>query len=296
MGNAREHKIPHLLIVWMVPVTLMAGPAGFATYVVLRTLWNCAPPAPTLHRWFLMVLYVTVTALCGMMVVWILVNPGTAYLGNWEGHDALVEKTWRERVMPVPLNLVLKYKGHRAVQFTHVLPAALWAMLVPLQLHPSVRKNYRTLHRRTGYLFTILGFMIAGGVGIIGHRGLYFHADFPDIPEHMHTSAIGLDFVPFVPCFQCLAAWFVLSLLLAVWEARRKRFARHNAFILRHVAAGIWIAPQRIYLLVLFPTTPERQKEVFGDGAILGVLLTVVCAELAILSKSAIDRAELKRE
>ena len=59
----------------------------------------------------------------------------------------------------------------------------------------------------------------------------------------------------------------------------------------RHIAAGIWVAVQRLYvfgaavamhLAGYDSADPTQQKMNFGDGAILGAIVTVTLAEVAV--------------
>jgi hypothetical protein len=38
--DAQEKGIHHFLVAWIVPLTLMAGPAGLATYLIVRAVWH----------------------------------------------------------------------------------------------------------------------------------------------------------------------------------------------------------------------------------------------------------------
>lgn len=40
--DAHYEGIPHMFVVWMVPVTLMAGPVGAALYMALKAVWTTA--------------------------------------------------------------------------------------------------------------------------------------------------------------------------------------------------------------------------------------------------------------
>ena len=241
---------------------------------------------PRFHQNFLSILYVLLSACCGMMVSWILVFPSSWLAGHSEMHDAFIAAMWsKEPPPPTPLSLVMKYKNHSAVQFTHILPAAFWAALIPVQLHPTVRSQHRTLHRYSGYAFVGLSLSIAAGIALIDRRGLYYHlTDFPTVHAHDHTSDLGLNWFPHVPVFRAVASWFFLSICIAVRKAQLRRYQEHQFYILRHVASGMWVSVQRIYVLVVSARTPEGQKAAFGDGAVVGFVITTLAAELAILS------------
>jgi hypothetical protein len=59
--------------------------------------------------------------------------------------------------------------------------------------------------------------------------------------------------------------------------------------VLRHIGSGIWVALQRIYVIVAAGASQEDMKKNFGDGAIVGAVATVLGAELAILLVEATD-------
>jgi len=137
--------------------------------------------------------------------------------------------------------------------------------------------------------------MMMGGLAAIEKRGLYyFKTDFPMLQEEEHMTMFPAMFgaIPHREVFLALGVWFAVTLLYSIYNATQKRFALHRAFIYRHIAAGIWVALQRCYVLgmavwfhgtELSPrATAIRQKEAFGDGAILGVIFTLVMAELAV--------------
>jgi hypothetical protein len=134
-----------------------------------------------------------------------------------------------------------------------------------------------------------------GGLAVIDQRSLYyFKTDFPGIPEAAHMSSYPALFgaLPHREIFLGLGLWFALTIVVAVWQARQKRFASHRSFIYRHIGAGIWVAVQRLYVFIMSLLAQGkglserevaiRQKECFGDGAFFGVILTVTMAEVAV--------------
>mmetsp|Transcript_37475 Transcript_37475/g.79847 ORF Transcript_37475/g.79847 Transcript_37475/m.79847 type:complete len:255 (-) Transcript_37475:46-810(-) len=230
--------------------------------------------------------YGILVALCAMMVLWILGAPAT-WRAGWSWHDRLVA-AWYERSIqtlghfPTPLNLITKYKGHPVAQLCHTLPGALWAALVPFQLHSTARQRFGRAHRLGGYAFTGIAYLMMVGFAYIDAKGLvYIHADFPHIhPEH-DTTRFPVH-VPHEPMFRMVAGWFVVTISLAVWHAVHRRFKEHRKWMLRHVASGIWVAVQRLVVAIISSETPAEQKKTFGDGALIGVALTCSAAEIAI--------------
>jgi len=231
-------------------------------------------------------LYGGAAVLSSFMVFWIL-SSATFTLGFDEARDAkklqLLEKVAEQGKLPVPISLVMKYAGHKAIQFTHILPGAVWAAAVPIQLHPGIRKTYRKFHRCVGYAFFGATFLMAIGFALIEKRGLnYLHHDFPSVPLGESTSALGLGWVSLNLVFRGTMALFALFAGLSLRSAIRRDFASHQKWIYRHVGAGLWIALQRMYVGVVFAKTPREQKAAFGDGAMIGIVITMLSAELAV--------------
>lgn len=292
--DAPSKGIPHWVVVPLVPLTLMAGPAGLAAYVILEAISKLVAkvnpngiPAKRSQK-VLMALYIALCGLCVMMVSWILVMPGSWMLGNPfvpERLSKFTEDLFRKNVdegkVPVPPSLVFKYKGHTLVQMLHILPAAIWSAIIPFQLHPDARKMYRGAHKVSGYIFAFMSVCIFLGIGVIDQRGLYYHlVDFPGIPHNEHESEFGLSH--HVEFFKIVALWFFFTIVVAVYKATKRQYAAHQRFILRHIAAGIWVAVQRLYFLARNKNDRPGQKETFGDGAFIGLAITVAAAELGI--------------
>jgi len=133
--------------------------------------------------------------------------------------------------------------------------------------------------------------MVYGLTEIANRELFYFDTDFPSIPRHEHLSRSKLiaTWVEHAWVFRLLTIWFagtIVAALVCALLARKRRhmITHHRNFIIRHVASGIWVALQRLYTGILNPMTPELQKETFGDGALLGPLITIFCAELALLA------------
>jgi hypothetical protein len=188
------------------------------------------------------------------------------------------------------------------VQLTHILPSAVWALAIPIQLYPDMRKAYPRLHRWSGYAFALAAAFMMYGLYVMHIRGLYyFKTDFPELGEHLHMTRFPavLGWVPHVEVFLSLGVWFTVSLLYSVQCARKKRFQSHRYFIYRHVASGLWVAVQRLYVglgAVIGPTNSQAQKQNFGDGAVFGAAFCLVLAELAVWRSRNLKTARQKKE
>jgi hypothetical protein len=210
------------------------------------------------------------------MVFWILIFPSSWLVGRSSLHDDLLYKSMKEPNQVTSIELITKYKGHSAVHFSHTLPGAIWAAAIPFQLHPTLRKQYRKFHRVVGYVFIATSILMMVGVGIILKRGLLYEESFTDLSPLKISTAPGIVF---------MGVWFLVTAITATLQARAKKFASHQRFIIRHVASGIWVALQRLFLLTVFnrpPFTRMQQRAVFGDAAFLAIGICFVCGELAI--------------
>jgi len=222
-------------------------------------------------------LYIVTAFLCGFMIFWILVFPSSWLVGRSELHDDILVRTLDKPNQVTSIELVTKYKGHSAVHFSHTLPGVIWAGVIPFQLNPSLRKQYRTLHRTVGYVFVSTSILMMVGVGIILKRGLLYENSFSDLPPPKLSTAYGIVFQ---------SCWFLVTVIVAtVQAARAKNFASHQRFIIRHVASGIWISLQRVLLMTVMnrpPFTRMQQRAVFGDAAFIAIAICFLCGELAI--------------
>jgi len=235
----------------------------------------------------LKLLYVGASFLAIFMIFWISVIPASWRIGNWPGWAEFLEAYLQEKVDKgtniTPISLVMKYDGQRAVQFLHTVPALIWATALPFQLHAGFRKNHKPVHRRMGYCFFSSALLMMIGFAIIEYRKLDFmNHDFPSVPYDEHKSGIGLGWVPHHLLFRGVALAYLLFAGLALRAIRGKDFVTHRQNVLRHIGMGLWVAPQRIYVGIMQGKTPERQKEIFTDGAHIGLAFTVISAEIAV--------------
>lgn len=182
--------------------------------------------------------------LCASMFSWIMVTPASWLIGYSALHrDILLPLLVDMGVFfLVPTSIVTKYSDQPLIHLTHILPGALWVAIIPFQLHPTWRNSHRKLHRLLGYVFVAASLLIATGVFIILDRDLTYHHFFDQLPpveddrgENLFLSALTL--------------WFAGTGLQAVRMARARDFDRHQKWMLRHVAAGLWVAAQRMLII-----------------------------------------------
>jgi hypothetical protein len=216
-----------------------------------------------------------------MMVLWILILPGSWLFGRSQRHEQLmepiIEKYMRHGI--VPPEIITKYRGEKAVHLTHVLPAAIWAILIPFQLHRRFRKDHPNLHRWMGYIFFSSGFLLAIGVGIILRKDLYFENFFDDLPPLPFTSE---------PLIISMAVYFFLSAVYSLKLAIDGQHWDHQKWIIRHIASGLWVAIQRFLLATLFstifpqPVARTTQRLSFSAAGTIAMVTSIACGEYAI--------------
>jgi len=226
-------------------------------------------------------IYLFTTLLSIFMVAWILIYPSSWLMGYSKRHDAWINQTLVEpydgsKIHP---KVVTKYAGHPEVQFTHIFPAAIWSAAIPLQLHKRFRSKYKVSHRIVGYAFLGSSFLMTLGVFLIVIKKLTFDYDYEGLApplsafKTIRTKATILG----------MGLWFAFTSLKAIIEARKKRFQSHKHYIYRHIGSGLWVAIQRLMIPVFGPQkNPEAMRERFGDGALIGIVIALSLAEMAV--------------
>jgi len=241
------------------------------------------------HDPILKLMYIVTCYLCINMFSWIMFAPASWLIGRSSFH--------REVVLPflasiggfrvVPEEIVTKYQGHSLIHFTHIVPGAIWAAVIPFQLHQKWRMKHRKLHRIFGYLFLAASLLMAVGIFVIVQRELTFDHFFPDLPP---SKVLILP----NPLLLSLALWFAGTAIHSVRMARAGRYKSHQKWVVRHVASGLWVAGQR-FLAIPFCTSVTRlthpapdefprwlQRAIFAGTGIAAILSFLSLGELAV--------------
>jgi hypothetical protein len=235
-------------------------------------------------------LYVIVTILCIFMMFWILVFPSALWYEHSTIHRTLVEQWFgsmssiragvNRGVGTVSPDLITKYQGQYLVQLLHIFPGAVWSAIVPLQLNTRFRRNHRALHKTLGYAFVGTATLVGMGVPVIIWRGLSHENFFHDIPPSTYSSSPGILLLSTYYLGTIFRACYFVSFKVPI------DYHQHLVWIVRHVAAGIWIALQRILLgspLYNQPTmTRLQQRHVFGHSALVSMIITILFGEILI--------------
>jgi hypothetical protein len=236
-------------------------------------------------------LYAIVTILCIFMMGWILVFPSALWYEHSTIHRTLVE-LWFESVSstsagvnrgvgPVSPDLITKYQGQYLVQLLHIFPGACWSALVPLQLNTKFRHDHRALHKVLGYAFVATASFVGMGVFVIIWRGLFYENFFHDIPPLTYSSSPGILLLTIYYLGTIFRAFYFVTL------KSPSDYHQHSVWIVRHVAAGIWIAIQRILLVSPLynqsPMTRIQQRNIFGHSATVSLIVTILFGEILVM-------------
>jgi hypothetical protein len=165
-------------------------------------------------------------------------------------------------------------------------------LLLPLQLNDRFRLSYPSFHRRAGYLLMFLVPVITAGAHNILKKKLTFEQSFPDLlGVTQGFSELGLS--PFPDSIYALhvlyfwlAAWFMATAIVALRYAFLHQYNLHKTWIARHVASGLIVAVQRIYVIIRRAHQPAAQRAAFYDGAVVATIFNLVIAELYIFFRN----------
>ncbi|KAG2447894.1 hypothetical protein HYH02_007348 [Chlamydomonas schloesseri] len=189
--------------------------------------------------------------------------------------------------VPAPRDIASKHGPHAAVKLTHILPSGVWCLCGAMQLAPPrLRAAAPRLHRLTGRVMLATAVPVAIGYFVMESRGLVGGS------HELHggsdrSSGRGSGMPENHLALRCLNAWFVLTAVVAMVQARRRRFASHGAWSLRHVASGAWVVVQRVIVLAVSVAamvarvkwSEEARYDVFGKIGVAAVAMCVLGVE-----------------
>ena len=240
----------------------------------------------------LRLLYGLTVFLCLFMIIWILIFPANVFIGRSQSHEERVQP-WLDPPQAIHKEAYTKYVDHPLVQVTHILPSVLWSALIPLQLHNGFRKANLKWHKLAGYTFFACVGLVAFGLLLIFQRDLTFEKTFEDLPDPaLIPTTITIPMLGVYYVFSAACAWYWIA------GSSQQSFRRHQRWMIRHVASGIWVALQRILMLTVYtlmfpiPVSRYNQKRIFGDAGVIGVLIAFALGEYAVYL---LDRAHLEK-
>jgi hypothetical protein len=241
------------------------------------------------------------------MVFWIFIFPASLYLGipstlgsivNGVANSHLNRVVERFDILqpPVPTETITKYLNRTSIVFLHQLPAGIWSLLVPIQLLGGYRNSSsnssgvpRRVHRYLGYIFFAMVPLITLGLAMILGQGLTFEGDYSRETIYSASTNASPLLLLAVKLLNTLLAilgiYFLATGLTAMWfivRQQQRNIRKHKIWIYRHVAAGLWVALQRVYLLWRRGETKEEQFWAFYTGGVVGVILAIGMTEIYI--------------
>lgn len=160
------------------------------------------------------------------------------------------------------------FADHRALTLTHILPAALFMILGPLQFVPRIRSRQPQFHRWSGRVF-LTASAIVGATGLT----MAFGKTIGGIDEKAAITLFG--------------TFFLVALAKALWHAIHRQFAQHREWMIRGYAIGLAVATIRPIMGTFFAASLLRghmpePREFFGTAFWVGFTLQLIAAELWI--------------
>ncbi len=156
-----------------------------------------------------------------------------------------------------------KFNRFPRITLLHVLPAALFILLAPLQFSRRIRARHLRWHRWSGRALVALALPI-------GVSGLYFGLVMP-FAGLLESSAIAL-----------FGALFLFAVGRAFFAIRAHDVERHREWMIRMFAVAIGVSVVRLVGSVWAAITLQGPETWFGYSVWIGFGVTVAAAELWI--------------
>ena len=169
--------------------------------------------------------------------------------------------------------------GYGVYQAAHFVPAAVWSIILPLQLWPGLRRAMPVVHRILGRVFLVCSLLLglSSFVFVLCGSGTAPILDGP--------AVLG-------------GAAFLVTGGLAYWHAAARRIELHRVWITRHLGWGLGIYTMRLIYVAAFwawfggldapgwsnddPRLIQLRKEIFGYSGIAAFAITPIVAELSL--------------
>ncbi len=171
------------------------------------------------------------------------------------------------------------FTDHIALTLAHILPAALFVILGPLQFVSGIRQKHPKFHRWSGRIF-LFASAIVGVTGL----AMSFGRTIGGWDEKSATILFG--------------TFFLFALARAFWHALHRQFAQHREWMIRGFATGLAVATIRPIMGGFFAAAVIRGQvpqpsEFFGTAFWIGFTLQTITAELWIrLTRTTIPARE----
>jgi hypothetical protein len=128
-----------------------------------------------------------------------------------------------------------RFRDFPIARFSHMLPAALWSFIIPLQFSSSLRKQYPHFHRLSGKVFFLCDVLMVVGLIDLCVNNLMYSKHYN---LEWYLSAVT-------------GTWFAITGALAWHYAYNKSFELHKKWIIRHACVGNGVHLQRVFIGLL---------------------------------------------
>jgi uncharacterized membrane protein len=152
------------------------------------------------------------------------------------------------------------FMRNAALTLVHIIPGALFLILMPLQFVPAIRAGHLQLHRWMGRVLIVSGLIIGVSALVMSYE--------MNIGGPNETAATTL-----------YAILFLLCLTQAYRYIRRKELARHREWMIRAYGIGLGVATTRPIVGAFFAFRRLTPHEFFGIAFWLGFTITAIAAE-----------------
>jgi hypothetical protein len=152
------------------------------------------------------------------------------------------------------------FAAHESLTLIHILPAALFMALMPLQFVERIRKRHITVHRWSGRLLLLLGIVIGASALIMS-----FTMNIGGVSETAATSFF--------------AVLFLVFLALGCLNIRRHKVDLHRQWMIRAYGVVLGVATTRPIIGAFFAARRLSPHEFFGAAFWLGFAATLLAAE-----------------
>jgi len=170
-----------------------------------------------------------------------------------------VGKAWFLEQLP-------QYDLNPIITFIHLAPAFLFMLLLGFQLSTSLRNKHPRVHRRMGWVLSVLAISFALSGLIIGIKFPFGGA------IEMVASSL-------------LAIIFIYCLYQGIHFARQRKFSQHQLWMQRMVAVSFAPLTMRLLMFPIGYFSSADMQSVFGSLIIISTVINLALLEIVILKR-----------
>jgi len=151
--------------------------------------------------------------------------------------------------------------------FLHLVPAALFMLMLGFQLSKAFREKHPKIHRISGYTISILALTFTFTGFILGLK----------IPFGGNIEIITSSMV---------AVIFLYTLYKGILYARKKKIEQHRVWMLRMVAVSFAPLTMRLIMIPIGFMQTIEMKSIFGLLMIMSAVINLIILEIFILKRT----------